>query len=935
MKSLSERAFHRVYRLTRYHAWWVVLFFLILTGVGVYYGRDVQLRSGFLELLPENDPLIDAYRANEEYITQSDYIALLLTLIGEIPPAEREAKLLAAARRIGEVLREDPEFVDVTYLQEISPRIPDQYIHLFQLQPAELARIEQSVELAQTTIAGGGDLSALPDRALGDVYTEISREFNDTLTRGDFSLGAGAAGASMVREQIDGIVVLNAGVLRAIEGLEDLPAVTTAVDALAEIFSVAPDATIREPAGYFSRDKTRLLMTVSPRLPSMEGVAYCKDVTDRLYRGIAAADPASLGVRVGVTGTYPYTGMTNQVINTDMTRTTIISAIGVFVIFFIAFGSVFYSIIAVVPLLISLLLTMCWAKFAVDGFNLVTTFLPALVLGLGIDYAIHLIARYAEERSAGRSLNRALHASVLHKGEASLFAAVTTALVFLGLLTSKSRALFEMGIITSAGVMIAYVITLLVVPAMITLSHFLFRHRRREGALAYASRLGGIFRFVTDKGRAIFVIVLVLTFFVAFQAARTRFVFSSTDLVPELESTRVLEEISQHFEGGPTGIGNFFAFYASTEEELHRLSRELSTHELVESVRSALDLLPGNLAEQRSVLDDLDIAAYVRLLGTLDRSFEQRASAQTQIRVLLTQFSLLQYAASMNGHVEISLASDRILGQLRAVQTELAVLDVRSARENVAMLRTALVDLDVNLQQIRDLPPMDTLLRDILLAFPEGIRTQYLTRDGDFVIQAVVSREIFNRGNLATFARFASSISDNYFGQPLVAKHLEDYMKRDFLVSTLLAAVLILFVLWRSLRGWVRALLAASPLILGYIWMLGGMRLLSIDFNFLSIVISPLLIGVGVDNGIHILHRTLEDRSAGLNIAIERGVSATAVAVILTSLTTMVVFGSLLAARTLGLRMLGASAMLGIGFSLLFSLVFLPAALRVEGGKWV
>jgi predicted RND superfamily exporter protein len=54
-----------------------------------------------------------------------------------------------------------------------------------------------------------------------------------------------------------------------------------------------------------------------------------------------------------------------------------------------------------------------------------------------------------------------------------------------------------------------------------------------------------------------------------------------------------------------------------------------------------------------------------------------------------------------------------------------------------------------------------------------------------------------------------------------------------------------------------------------------------------------------------------------------------------TSLTTMLVFGSLLVARTPGLRMLGASALLGIGFALLFSILFLPAALKVEGGKRV
>jgi hypothetical protein len=221
------------------------------------------------------------------------------------------------------------------------------------------------------------------------------------------------------------------------------------------------------------------------------------------------------------------------------------------------------------------------------------------------------------------------------------------------------------------------------------------------------------------------------------------------------------------------------------------------------------------------------------------------------------------------------------------------------------------------------------------MAYPEALRVRALTQDGRFVIQARLSRAIFDSDNMEKFSSFAATLSDDFFGMPLVVQQLERYMKRDFYLSTGIAVLLILIIVWGSLRGWMRALLASAPLVLGYIWMLGGMRLLSMDFNFLSITISPLLIGIGVDNGIHILHRTMEEKSERPEGAIERGAGTTAVSVIVTSLTTMLVFGSLLVARTPGLRMLGASALLGIGFTLLFSLLFLPAALKIEGGKRV
>ncbi len=934
MKPLKERLLGGVFRIGRYHAWWVLLAMVVITGLGVYYARDIPLRSSLFDLLPRNDPLIEEYRANEQYFVPSNFVGLLLTLTGEVPEELREAKLLAAAEAIARELRADPEFTEVKYLQDLSPDIPDQYVHLFELTQEELGQIQESIDLAQTTVAGGSDISLLPSTTLGAAYAEVSRGFTEALYGGDLS-EAGGLSAAPIATQLHDFSALNSGVLRAIDGLPGLPAATSAVRSLTELFAPTVNSAPRAPAALFSDDRTRLLMTAQPRYPSQRGVEYSELVTEKVRAAIDRADPDALGVRGGVAGAYPFNAETNAVVNGDMLRTTIISSVGVFVIFLIAFGSFFYSAVAVVPLLISVVLTMCWAKFAVGGFNLVTTFLPALVLGLGIDYAIHIIARYSEERGNGKSLNRALYAAILSKGEASFYAAVTTALVFLGLMTGHSRALFEMGVITSVGVLLAFLSTLLLLPALITLSHFLVRRRHKENISTYSTRLTGLFRHVTGRGRAIFVIVLVLTFFVTFQAARTSFVFTDYDLVPSVESDEVLDEILETIAVLPVGIGQFYTFFASTEEELRGIVENLPGHPLVESVDSAAALLPVDLTAQQQVLNSLDLEAYVAQLGALAQSLEERSAALAEIRTLLAQFGLLQYAASLGGQVDVALTSSDILLQLRAIQREVSRLDVGRTTEAIEGLQAALVDLDANLADLRDLPPVETLLRNILLAYPEGIRTQYLTPEGDFILRVRVSHDIYDGDNLEEFNQFADSLADDYFGMPMVIQKLEGYMKRDFYVSTLIAAALIVLLLRVSLRGWVRALVAGAPLVLGYIWMLGGMRLLSMDFNFLSITISPLLIGIGVDNGIHILHRTIEERCQKPEGAIERGVGTTAVAVIVTSLTTMLVFGSLMMARTPGLRMLGASALLGIGFALLFSLLFLPAALRVEGGKRV
>ena len=971
MSSIARRALAKVFHISRYYAWWVLVFSLVLTGIAAYYVIDLPVRSSFLDLLPSNDPLIDEYRENEQYLTRSDSVTLLVTLNDDdslydseflSALAQKEAlegksrlskeeeetlatltqhvngvrseHLLIAAEQIYEELKANPEFVEVTYLIEPSPRIPDQYLLLFQLDEEKLAMIESKVALAQSAIAEGEGTRIPPSGSLSDLYREVGKEFEKAITGPALDAGE-PENTSAMESQLEEFINLNDAVLSALEGIEAFPSVTAAVNGLTEIFTPQTEQVSRKPEAIFSRDRRSLLMTVQPRFPAHRGVTYCEQVTNSLRESLDSVGLDRLGVTVGVTGTYEYAVSTNSIINGDMVRTTIISSIGVVVIFFFAFGSVFYSIVAVAPLLVSVVLTMAWAKLSVGGFNLLTTFLPALVLGIGIDYAIHLVSRYAEERGKGASLNRALYTAVISKGEASIVAVITTSLVFVGLLFSRSRALFEMGAITSVGVIFSFLFTFFLVPALIAISHFVYRKPRKETTFNYTPHLARYFHFVTGRSRVIFVTVITLTFFVAFQAAHTQFLFSSDDLVPRVESQEVLEEILDRFYTGSTDIGNYFTFFAASEEQLSHVVDELEHNELIEGVDSARSLLPVNLSEQQQVLNELDIGSYLAQLDVLSLTLEERSSLLPPIRTLLSQFALLQYGAGLSGLVDIALDSNLIQLQLRETQNAVENLDVDTAEISIADLREALAALERNLVQIRDLPPLEKLLADILKGLPDEISGNYVTADGKYIIRARLTPGLAQGGNLKTLNDFAASISDNYFGMPLVTQKLENYMKRDFLVSTLIAASLIIIALWTSLRRVTRAVLAAASLVLGYIWMLGGMRLLNIEFNFVNIAISPLLIGIGVDSGIHILHRYMEERKTDPQGSIERGSSATAIAVIVTSLTTMLVFGSLLFARTPGLRFLGASALLGIGFTLVFSLLFLPAALLVERGKRV
>jgi predicted RND superfamily exporter protein len=138
----------------------------------------------------------------------------------------------------------------------------------------------------------------------------------------------------------------------------------------------------------------------------------------------------------------------------------------------------------------------------------------------------------------------------------------------------------------------------------------------------------------------------------------------------------------------------------------------------------------------------------------------------------------------------------------------------------------------------------------------------------------------------------------------------------------LCAIVLILFV---DFRHPLLCLLTLVPLFFGGLWTVLGMKVFKMSFNPANLVIIPLLVGIGVDNGIHVIRHFLgagssEDEIAG---------SSTGRAITLSTLTTMVGFGSLVIARHQGIRSVGSLLTLAMASCLLASLVLLPSLLRI------
>jgi predicted exporter len=160
-------------------------------------------------------------------------------------------------------------------------------------------------------------------------------------------------------------------------------------------------------------------------------------------------------------------------------------------------------------------------------------------------------------------------------------------------------------------------------------------------------------------------------------------------------------------------------------------------------------------------------------------------------------------------------------------------------------------------------------------------------------------------------------------GWPVLTDHLKGLVWHDLGDSLALAGVAIAVALLLALRNPLTAALASIPLVAGVVAMLGIMSLFSLSFNYANFIVLPLIVGIGIDDGIHIVHRWREESAQDLT-AVLRQIGR---AIVLTSLTTSIGFGSLISSHYPGLRSIGWVTGLGILTCLLAALILLPAIL--------
>lgn len=641
---------------------------------------------------------------------------------------------------------------------------------------------------------------------------------------------------------------------------------------------------------YLSRDHRLLLLLAKPD-GAAQDLQFAQALVNDVEGAVADAqgrweelggDPAT-PPEVVLGGGYLTALDDANLIRRDVIVNAVSSMTIVLLLFLFAFRRLGLLLFAFIPLFTGLILNFGLARLFVDKLSSATSVITALLVGLGIDFVIVSYGRYVEERHDGATPTEALQKMTGWCGRAVVVGGVTSAATFYSFSVTEFTGLRQMGILTATGILLCMVSVLVLLPAMLAWSER--RHADRDSTptlYVHGFGAGRLVDLCLHKPRVTLWIGGVITLAAALLIPRLETVWNIQKLRPDgNRGIQVQGEVAQHF-------GTNFKYMMLVLEG--------------ERLEDVLDLADRATRGAQALVED----------GVLDRV----GSISSLLPSPIQQREVLEWLEQEKGGL---LDFARVRG---SVEQALAAAGLRAApfTDGLDLLQQALSRrTPIELDEVRAIAGAETLIERYLRPSGEGWKS---------VVYLFPPPDVWRHQAPPAAQELADSLGEGAIltGVNVVSRNLREQVRIDAFLALGLGFVLVAFLLWLDFRDLRYTALSLAPLAVGMIWMVGLMVLCGLSMNFMNIFVTTMILGIGVDYGVHMLHRFRELQEADEERLIH-GLSETGRAISMAAVTTSVGFGSLVLSHYPGLRSIGFLAILGAVSTALVAITILPTYL--------
>jgi len=613
----------------------------------------------------------------------------------------------------------------------------------------------------------------------------------------------------------------------------------------------------------------------------------------------------------------------------DVRAASIASLVMVLSILILFFRRLRAVVVVMVPLLVGIAWSAGLAGLFFGTMNIITSFIAAILVGLGIDFSIHLYAAFTAARREGAGLEDGLAQAVLESGPGMTTAALTTMAALLTLELAHFRAFQEFGMLAAIGVLICLVAALLVLPPVVgALERIVPEKVRGPREDSVSRRRLTWLRWATRGGAAV---AIAATALLTPQAPRIGFEYDFR----KLRGKGVAK----------TGIAYGSAMRGSRASSPMAILGDSARH-----MRHAHKILVSRKRAEQACCDaylagKTPMGKWCRNMGLSDprairmvyhgltrrycKNPQSPACVPRRVRVCKPRVQdIVTVATFIPDHQAEKLRAIRAIRRvLRPTKSTDPVLDApKDIRGDLAELRKyAHVDRPLT---VADLPFWARRLLTERVPGPDG-----KPRVGavGFLYPWIHFRDV--RDMMAMARDYATIRVD---GRPIhlassgfVVADVVATVQRDGARMFLYAGLAVLLLLLVDLLSLSGALLCFASLGVGFTWALGLMHLLDLKLGVYNMLVVPPVLGIGIDGSVHLYHRYLR---LGQGYA-KSPLGHTGGAVIASAVTTAAGFAGLFFIQHGGLRTIAQFATLGICLIIASILALLPGALMWLAGR--
>jgi len=600
--------------------------------------------------------------------------------------------------------------------------------------------------------------------------------------------------------------------------------------------------------------------------------------------------------RVRLTGIVPINDDGFATLKQNAALNIAISVFSVLVILWAALHSLRIIVAVVASLIVGLPITAALGLMLVGALNLISVAFFVLFVGLGVDFGLQFCVRYRAERHDFGDLRAGLRSAARKAGVPLALAAAATALGFASFVPTTYRGLAELGQIAGCGMIIAFLTSITLLPALLMVLH----PPGESHPMGFAA-LAPVDRFIQRFRMPVIVTTLLAVVLAAPLLLFLPFDFNPLHLRnPKVESVATFLELRKDPQTGANAIEVVADSLAGADVAARRLA---SVPE-VSQANTLSRLIPPDQDKKLALIQDAAEALKTSINPT---EVSAPPTDQQNVAALAsTADGLSVAAASEEGPgAEAARRLSELLRQLARAEP-----DLRSAVE-----KAVVEPLRVSLNQLRQQLDPEPVTADTI---PTELKRDWVTADGKARVEVLPKGDPDDTKVLRSFVSAVLAIEPTATGPAVLLFEAGNTVVRAFIEAGIFALAAIAILLWIALRRIADVLLTLVPLLVAVVVTLELSVVLDLPLNFADIIALPLLLGVGVAFKIYYIMAWRSGKTALVQSTLTR-------AVIFSAMTQATAFGSLWLSSDPGTSSMGKLMALALLCTMTAAVLFQPA----------